>query len=50
MGVGSTLGSGQSVEFGAIDIQHVGEDRIVEDWHLEDNLAFMQQAGLVGAS
>ncbi|MBY4129118.1 ester cyclase [Rhodococcus fascians] len=47
---GSTLGSGQSVEFGAIDIQHVGEDRIVEDWHLEDNLTFMQQAGLVETS
>ena len=47
---GSTAGSGQSVEFGAIDIQHVGEDRIVEDWHLEDNLTFMQQAGLVETS
>lgn len=47
---GSTAGSGQTVEFGAIDIQHVGEERIVEDWHLEDNLTFMQQAGLVGSS
>ncbi|WP_256991231.1 ester cyclase [Rhodococcus sp. 06-235-1A] len=47
---GSTVGSGRSVEFGAIDIQHVGDERIVEDWHLEDNLTFMQQAGLIGAS
>ncbi|MDV6264801.1 ester cyclase [Rhodococcoides yunnanense] len=45
---GPTAGSGQPVEFDAIDIQHVGEERIVEDWHLEDNLTFMQQAGLVG--
>ncbi|MGV8875860.1 MAG: ester cyclase [Rhodococcus sp. (in: high G+C Gram-positive bacteria)] len=47
---GSTAGSGQTIEFGAIDIQHVGEERIVEDWHLEDNLTFMQQAGLIGES
>ncbi|MEH3089006.1 MAG: ester cyclase [Microbacterium arborescens] len=41
-------GNGQRVEFGAIDIQHVGESgRIVEDWHLEDNLTFQQQAGLL---
>jgi hypothetical protein len=27
---------------------HVGaESRIIEDWHLEDNLTFLQQAGLV---
>ena len=33
---------------GAIDIQHAGADtRITEDWHLEDNLTFLQQAGLV---
>lgn len=45
---GDTRGSGQRIEFGAIDIQHVGTSgRIVEDWHLEDNLTFMQQAGLV---
>lgn len=44
-------GSGQPIDFGAIDIQHVGTDgRIVEDWHLEDNLTFMQQAGLVPAA
>nr|WP_296775935.1 ester cyclase [Rhodococcus sp. (in: high G+C Gram-positive bacteria)] len=42
-----TSGNGQPIEFGALDIQHVGDDRIVEDWHLEDNLAFLQQAGLI---
>ncbi|OZD06612.1 ester cyclase [Rhodococcus sp. 06-235-1A] len=40
-------GAGQQVEFGAIDIQHVGDSRIVEDWHLEDNLTFLQQTGIV---
>lgn len=41
-------GAGQPIEFGAIDIQHLGDGRrITEDWHLEDNLTFLQQAGLV---
>jgi predicted ester cyclase len=41
-------GGGQPIHFNAIDIQHVGAgSRITEDWHLEDNLTFLQQAGLV---
>jgi predicted ester cyclase len=40
-------GNGQSIGFTAFDIQHVGPDKIVEDWHLEDNLTFLLQAGLV---
>jgi predicted ester cyclase len=41
-------GRGQPINFNAIDIQHVGAGaRITEDWHLEDNLTFLQQAGLV---
>lgn len=40
-------GGGQSIDFIAFDIQHVGADKIVEDWHLEDNFAFLRQAGLV---
>jgi predicted ester cyclase len=41
-------GRGQPINFNAIDIQHVGgESRITEDWHLEDNLTFLRQAGLV---
>jgi predicted ester cyclase len=41
-------GRGQPIDFNAIDIQHVGAGaRITEDWHLEDNLTFLQQAGLV---
>ena len=41
-------GRGQTINFNAIDIQHLDAGaRITEDWHLEDNLAFLQQAGLV---
>jgi predicted ester cyclase len=41
-------GHGQTINFNAIDIQHVDAGaRIIEDWHLEDNLTFLQQAGLV---
>jgi len=41
-------GRGQTINFNAIDIQHVGAGaRITEDWHLEDNLTFLRQAGLV---
>ncbi|MFD7454562.1 ester cyclase [Kitasatospora sp. NPDC059827] len=39
-------GRGQAVEFNAIDIQHVGTDRIVEDWHIEDNQALLAQLGV----
>lgn len=41
-----TPGHGQEIDFVAFDIQHVGSDRITEDWHLEDNLTFLTQAGL----
>jgi predicted ester cyclase len=40
-------GEGQRSDFIAFDIQHVGDDRITEDWHLEDNLTFLTQAGVV---
>jgi predicted ester cyclase len=42
----AVVGNGQTIDFIAFDIQHVGLDRIAEDWHLEDNLTFLQQAGL----
>jgi predicted ester cyclase len=42
------VGKGQSIDFNAIDIQHLGDgQKITEDWHLEDNLTFLQQADLV---
>ncbi|MFI9275812.1 ester cyclase [Kitasatospora sp. NPDC052896] len=41
-------GKGQSVDFNAIDIQHVGTDKIIEDWHIEDNQTLMSQLGING--
>ena len=40
-------GQGQEIDFVAFDIEHVGARKIVEDWHLEDNLTFLRQAELV---
>lgn len=40
-------GTGQAIDFIAFDIQHVGQGEIIEDWQLEDNLTFLQRAGLV---
>ncbi|MFJ9843393.1 ester cyclase [Kitasatospora sp. NPDC101155] len=39
-------GKGQSVDFNAIDIQHVGTDKIIEDWHIEDNERLLTQLGI----
>ena len=40
-------GQGQKVDFIATDIYRVADGRITEDWHLEDNLTFLQQIGFV---
>ncbi|EIC86226.1 ester cyclase [Serratia sp. M24T3] len=40
-------GKGQSVNFIATDIYRINNGKIVENWHLEDNLTFLQQVGLV---
>lgn len=39
-------GHGQAIEFIATDIYRVKNGRIVENWHLEDNLSLLQQVGL----
>lgn len=39
--------SGHAIQFFAIDILHVRDGKIYEDWHLEDNLSFLQQSGVV---
>ncbi|THA76980.1 ester cyclase [Streptomyces sp. A0642] len=39
-------GKGQNVDFNALDIQHVGTDKIIEDWHIEDNQTLMSQLGV----
>ena len=40
-------GTGQSIHFIAIDILRVRDGRITDNWHLEDNLSFLQQIEMV---
>lgn len=39
--------SSKPVRFIAIDILHIRSGKVFEDWHLEDNLTFQQQIGVV---
>jgi predicted ester cyclase len=41
-------GQGQAIDFIATDIYRIANGRIVENWHLEDNLTLLQQLGLAG--
>src|SRR5712671_3071962 len=45
---GQTRGHGQTINFIATDIYRITDGHIAENWHLEDNLAFQQQLGLIG--
>jgi predicted ester cyclase len=40
-------GKGQPVDFIATDIYRVADGRIAENWHIEDNLTFLQQLGVI---
>jgi predicted ester cyclase len=40
-------GAGQTVDFIATDILKIHDGRITDNWHLEDNLTFLQQIGAV---
>lgn len=40
-------GSGQKIDFIAVDILRVQHGRITDNWHLEDSLAFSKQIGVV---
>ena len=40
-------GASQPVDFIATDILRVRDGRITDNWHLEDNLTFLQQIGMV---
>ncbi|MEM5340011.1 ester cyclase [Paraburkholderia azotifigens] len=40
-------GEGQNIDFIATDIYRIADGRIAENWHLEDNLTFLQQLGVV---
>jgi len=40
-------GQGQTVDFIATDILRVRDGRVTDNWHLEDNLTFLQDIGIV---
>ncbi|MCZ8518538.1 ester cyclase [Paenibacillus caseinilyticus] len=42
--------TGKPIRFMAIDMLRIKEGKLVEDWHLEDNLTFMQQIGAIPES
>ncbi|WP_010496723.1 ester cyclase [Paenibacillus elgii] len=39
--------TGKPIQFMAIDVLRIKDGKLVEDWHLEDNLTLMQQLGVV---
>lgn len=41
-------GRGQQVNFIATDIYRIADGRIADNWHIEDNLSFLQQLGVIG--
>jgi len=41
-------GKGQAIDFIATDIYRIANGRIADNWHIEDNLAFLRQLGVVG--
>ena len=45
--LGDVQGKGQAIDFLAIDILRVRGGKVTDNWHLEDNLGFMRQAGLL---
>jgi predicted ester cyclase len=47
-GAGPRQGDGRAVDFIATDIYRIANGRIAENWHLEDNLTFLQQIGVLG--
>lgn len=40
-------GDGQAVDFSAVDIYRIADGKIIENWHLEDNLTLLQQLNVV---
>ncbi len=41
------LGKGQPIDFIATDIYRIKNGQITDNWHLDDNLTFLQQLGVV---
>jgi len=46
-GASARQGDGRAIDFIATDIYRIANGRIAENWHLEDNLSFLQQIGVV---
>jgi predicted ester cyclase len=46
-GANARQGDGRAIDFIATDIYRIANGRIAENWHLEDNLSFLQQIGVV---
>ncbi|WP_373994440.1 ester cyclase [Duganella sp. Root1480D1] len=40
-------GKGQAIDFIATDIYRIADGRITDNWHIEDNLAFLRQLGVI---
>ena len=40
-------GQGQTVDFSAVDIYRIARGKIIENWHLEDNLSLLKQLGAI---
>ncbi|ORC47034.1 ester cyclase [Burkholderia sp. A27] len=40
-------GHGETIDFQAFDLYRVKDGRIVENWHLEDNLTLLKQLGAI---
>jgi predicted ester cyclase len=47
-GAAARQGDGRAVDFIATDIYRIANGRIAENWHVEDNLTFLQQIGALG--
>jgi predicted ester cyclase len=43
---GQTQGKGQTIEFIATDLLKVENERVTDNWHIEDNLTLLQQMGI----
>jgi len=43
----SKQGSGEKIDFIATDILRIVDGKITDNWHIEDNLTFLQQVGVI---
>jgi predicted ester cyclase len=43
---GHTQGKGQPIAFTATDLVKIGNGRITDNWHIEDNLTLLQEMGV----